>query len=62
MLVFQHPQPALLYIVPFCLFSLFGAAALNGQVKEVLAYREDEEEKPAEVEGESEMKEEKKRK
>ncbi|ESS31044.1 putative minor histocompatibility antigen h13 [Toxoplasma gondii VEG] len=62
MLVFQHPQPALLYIVPFCLFSLFGAAALNGQVKEVLAYREDEEEKPVEVEGESEMKEEKKRK
>lgn len=62
MLVFQHPQPALLYIVPFCLFSLFGAAALNGQVKEVLAYREDEEEKPAEVEGEAEPTEEKKSK
>lgn len=33
--VFKHPQPALLYLVPFCVFSLFGAAALNGQVKEV---------------------------
>ncbi|PFH37167.1 putative minor histocompatibility antigen h13 [Besnoitia besnoiti] len=49
MLVFRHPQPALLYLVPFCLFSLFGAAALNGQVKEVLAYREDDEDKPAEA-------------
>lgn len=35
MLYAQHPQPALLYLVPYCLFSLFGAAALNGKVKEV---------------------------
>ncbi|PHJ24671.1 signal peptide peptidase domain-containing [Cystoisospora suis] len=54
MLVFQHPQPALLYLVPFCVFSLFGAAALNGQVKEVLTYREDEEEAKAVEGGEGE--------
>ncbi|OEH75751.1 signal peptide peptidase domain-containing protein [Cyclospora cayetanensis] len=41
MLAAQHPQPALLYLVPYCLFSLFGAAALNGKVKEVLAYKEE---------------------
>ncbi|CDJ43582.1 signal peptide peptidase domain-containing protein, putative [Eimeria tenella] len=44
MLYAQHPQPALLYLVPYCLFSLFGAAALNGKVKEVLAYKEEDEE------------------
>ncbi|CDI78931.1 signal peptide peptidase domain-containing protein, putative [Eimeria acervulina] len=43
MLYAQHPQPALLYLVPYCLFSLFGAAALNGKIKDVLAYREEEE-------------------
>ncbi|KAL8427461.1 hypothetical protein Efla_003908 [Eimeria flavescens] len=35
MFAVNHPQPALLYLVPYCLFSLFGAAALNGRVKEV---------------------------
>lgn len=35
MLYAQHAQPALLYLVPYCLFSLFGAAALNGKIKEV---------------------------
>ncbi|CDJ35927.1 signal peptide peptidase domain-containing protein, putative [Eimeria mitis] len=43
MLYAQHPQPALLYLVPYCLFSLFGAAALNGKIKEVLAYKEEDE-------------------
>ncbi|CDJ58900.1 signal peptide peptidase domain-containing protein, putative [Eimeria maxima] len=43
MLYAQHAQPALLYLVPYCLFSLFGAAALNGKIKEVLAYKEEEE-------------------
>ncbi|CDI82216.1 signal peptide peptidase domain-containing protein, putative [Eimeria praecox] len=43
MLYAQHPQPALLYLVPYCLFSLFGAAALNGKIKDVLAYKEEEE-------------------
>ncbi|KAL8275667.1 hypothetical protein Esti_000230 [Eimeria stiedai] len=37
MFAVNHPQPALLYLVPYCLFSLFGAAALNGKVKEVLS-------------------------
>eukprot|EP00922_Rhytidocystis_sp_ex-Travisia-forbesii_P012547 GHVS01018909.1.p1 GENE.GHVS01018909.1~~GHVS01018909.1.p1 ORF type:complete len:455 (-),score=70.91 GHVS01018909.1:171-1499(-) len=41
MVVFKHPQPALLYLVPYCLLSMFGAATLNGEVKDLLAYKED---------------------
>lgn len=41
MYIFQHPQPALLYLVPFCVFSLFGAATFNGEVKDVLSFKED---------------------
>eukprot|EP00922_Rhytidocystis_sp_ex-Travisia-forbesii_P012548 GHVS01018910.1.p1 GENE.GHVS01018910.1~~GHVS01018910.1.p1 ORF type:complete len:423 (+),score=66.25 GHVS01018910.1:39-1307(+) len=41
MVVFRHPQPALLYLVPYCLLSMFGAATLNGEVKDLLAYKDD---------------------
>eukprot|EP00920_Eleutheroschizon_duboscqi_P024324 GHVT01060432.1.p1 GENE.GHVT01060432.1~~GHVT01060432.1.p1 ORF type:complete len:543 (-),score=191.14 GHVT01060432.1:1475-3103(-) len=47
MIFFRRAQPALLYLVPFCLLALFGAAALNGQMKDVMAYKEDEEEAAA---------------
>ena len=44
MIQFNAAQPALLYLVPACLGSSFGCAMLRGEVKELLAYSEEEEE------------------
>lgn len=49
MIYFQAAQPALLYLVPACLGSSFFCAIVRGEVKELLAYSEEEEE-PAEGE------------
>ncbi|MCJ1248255.1 hypothetical protein MMC30_005472 [Trapelia coarctata] len=42
--VFQHGQPALLYLVPGVLFSLWGTALLRGDLKTMWEYTEAEEE------------------
>lgn len=44
---FQAAQPALLYLVPACLGSSFACAAQRGEVNELLAYSEEEEEDDA---------------
>eukprot|EP00934_Nitzschia_sp_Nitz4_P005196 Nitzschia sp. Nitz4//scaffold217_size45653//6293//7489//NITZ4_007218-RA/size45653-processed-gene-0.24-mRNA-1//-1//CDS//3329542219//5186//frame0 len=46
MIQFHAAQPALLYLVPACLGSSFLCAASRGEVKELLAYSEEEEEEP----------------
>jgi minor histocompatibility antigen H13 len=42
MLQFNAAQPALLYLVPACLLSSLGLAVWRGEVKELLAYSEEE--------------------
>lgn len=42
--VFEHAQPALLYLVPACLLFSFIPAVIKGEVKELLAYSEEIEE------------------
>jgi minor histocompatibility antigen H13 len=44
MIQFKSAQPALLYLVPACLGSSFSCAVIRGEVKELLAYSEEEEE------------------
>jgi minor histocompatibility antigen H13 len=44
MIQFKAAQPALLYLVPACLGSSFLCAVVRGEVKELLAYSEEEEE------------------
>lgn len=44
MMRFQAAQPALLYLVPACLISSMGCAAVRGEVKELFAYSEEEDE------------------
>ena len=41
MLVFDHGQPALLYLVPGCLISVLGLALVKGEMKELLAFDEE---------------------
>ena len=43
--VFKHGQPALLYLVPGVLFSLWGTAFVKGDIKTMWEYTEAEEEK-----------------
>jgi minor histocompatibility antigen H13 len=50
MIQFKAAQPALLYLVPACLGSSFLCAVVRGEVKQLLAYSEEEEE--VEEEGE----------
>lgn len=45
MIQFKAAQPALLYLVPACLGASFSCALIRGEVKELLAYSEEEEEK-----------------
>jgi minor histocompatibility antigen H13 len=52
MIQFNAAQPALLYLVPACLGSSFLCAIVRGEVKELLDYSEEEEEKPEEEEEE----------
>jgi len=42
MVVFEHPQPALLYLVPSCLGIPFMVAYFNGQLKEFINYSEED--------------------
>jgi minor histocompatibility antigen H13 len=44
MIVFKAAQPALLYLVPACLGSSFVCAAMRGEIKDLLAYSEEEDE------------------
>lgn len=46
MITWQHPQPALLYLVPGVLISLWGMAAIKGDIKVMYEYTEAEEESP----------------
>ncbi|CAK4191154.1 unnamed protein product [Aphanomyces euteiches] len=43
MVVFNHAQPALLYLVPACLFSSLIQALVRGEFKELWAYSEEDE-------------------
>ncbi|KAL3449266.1 signal peptide peptidase-domain-containing protein [Aspergillus insuetus] len=43
MQIFDHPQPALLYLVPGILISLWGTALIKGQVHEMWEFSEGEE-------------------
>lgn len=45
MIKFEAAQPALLYLVPACLGSSFLTAVVRGEIKEMLAYSEEVEEK-----------------
>lgn len=40
--VFEAAQPALIYLVPFCLLAVMGLAAAKGELKEVWDYAEEE--------------------
>ena len=42
MLVFEHGQPALLYLVPGCIISVLAMAGFKGEVKELWEFSEDE--------------------
>ena len=59
MIVFEAAQPALLYLVPACLGSSLICALARGEIKELFAYSEEEEEKE---ESQDEVKDEKTKK
>lgn len=40
MLVFDHGQPALLYLVPGCILTVLGTAAMKGEVSELFKFDE----------------------
>jgi minor histocompatibility antigen H13 len=50
MLVFEHGQPALLYLVPGCLFAVLGTAAFKGEISEMWNFDEEEFTTPSEEE------------
>ena len=57
MFVFNHAQPALLYIVPFVLITSFGMAIINGEVGKLFSFTVDDETEDAEkAENEKEKK------
>lgn len=58
MIVFEAAQPALLYLVPACLSSSLLCAFVKGEIKDLFAYSEEEEEK----ENKEEIKDEKSKK
>jgi len=45
MVIFDHPQPALLFLVPTCTISVFIRAVIDGKIKELFAYDETEHKK-----------------
>jgi minor histocompatibility antigen H13 len=49
MIFFNAAQPALLYLVPACLISSLGCAAIKGELSELLAYSEEKEEEEEEA-------------
>lgn len=59
MIFFEAAQPALLYLVPACLISSLGCAAIRGEMKELLEYSEEPEEEKAKKNDKGETKEEK---
>jgi len=52
MIVFDHGQPALLYLVPGCIFSVLITTTYKGEFSELWAYSEDEYITAPEKEGE----------
>eukprot|EP01068_Selenidium_serpulae_P008740 Selendium_serpulae@DN5062_c0_g1_i1.p1 len=48
MLMFNAPQPALLYLVPTCLAAVYLPASLTGRMSQILSYSESTEEDPEE--------------
>jgi minor histocompatibility antigen H13 len=42
MLIFDHGQPALLYLVPGCLIAVLGTSFYNNEFKEMWEFSEDE--------------------
>lgn len=52
MIFFEAAQPALLYLVPACLISSLGCAAIRGEISELLAYSEEAEEEDEGKDGE----------
>ncbi len=42
MLIFDHGQPALLYLVPGCLIAVLGTSFYNKEFKEMWEFSEDE--------------------
>jgi uncharacterized protein YacL len=42
--IFDAAQPALIYLVPFCLLTVMGLAGAKGEFKEVWEYTEEDEE------------------
>ena len=42
MLVFDHGQPALLYLVPGCIFTVLGTAAYKGEMGKLFEFDETE--------------------
>ena len=57
MIVFEAAQPALLYLVPACLGSSLTCAFIRGELKELFAYSEEEEESIEDEKGEQAKKE-----
>ncbi|KAL4794920.1 signal peptide peptidase-domain-containing protein [Aspergillus venezuelensis] len=53
MQIFDHPQPALLYLVPGVLISLWGTALVKGQIRDMWEFSdaEEEEEEPNKKDG-----------
>lgn len=51
MIVFEHAQPALLFLVPGCCFSILGLALVRGEVKKVAEYEENPAKKTEELKG-----------
>ena len=41
MIVFDHPQPALLYLVPGCILSVFSVALAKGEFSQMWSFEED---------------------
>ena len=41
--IFQHAQPALLYLVPACIFSSFGLALSRGEVDSLMSFQMEDE-------------------
>lgn len=54
MIIFDHPQPALLFLVPTCTISVFIRALIDGKIKELFAYDETEHKKIYQPEDSSE--------
>jgi minor histocompatibility antigen H13 len=42
MLVFDHGQPALLYLVPGCILTVLGTAVSKGELSQLFEFSEDE--------------------